>query len=129
MPSARAARTKLAINLVLQLNRAALAEGIVFAAELGLDLAAFLKVLAASPAHSDVMEAKAEKMLQGDYTPQARIAQTLKDAELILTEARRHGQRLPLMEVNAAILAASITLGGPDRDSSAVIEAIRNQHS
>jgi 3-hydroxyisobutyrate dehydrogenase-like beta-hydroxyacid dehydrogenase len=101
----------------------------VFAAELGLDPAAFLKVLTASPAHSDVMEAKAEKMLQRDYTPQSRIAQTLKDAELILTEARRHGQRLPLMEVNAAILAASIDLGGPDQDSSAVIEAIRDQHS
>jgi hypothetical protein len=80
-------------------------------------------VLAASPAHSDVIEAKGEKMLQRDYTPQSRIAQTLKDAELILDEARRHGQRLPLMELNAAILAACIESGGPDRDSSAVIEA------
>jgi 3-hydroxyisobutyrate dehydrogenase-like beta-hydroxyacid dehydrogenase len=124
-----AARAKLAINLVLQLNRAALAEGIVFATELGLDAAAFLKVLAASPAHSDVMEAKGDKMIQRDYSPQSRIAQTLKDAELILREARRHAQRLPLMEVNAAILAASIDLGGPDRDSSAVIEAIREERS
>jgi 3-hydroxyisobutyrate dehydrogenase-like beta-hydroxyacid dehydrogenase len=124
-----AARAKLAINLVLQLNRAALAEGIVFAVQLGLDAGAFLEVLAASPAHSDVMEAKAEKMLQRDYAPQSRIAQTLRDAELILAEARRHGQRLPLMEVNAAILAASIDLGGPDRDSSAVIEAIRDSRS
>jgi 3-hydroxyisobutyrate dehydrogenase-like beta-hydroxyacid dehydrogenase len=112
---------------VLQLNRAALAEGIVFASRLGLDPGAFLKVLAASPPHSDVMEAKGDKMLQRDYTPQSRIAQTLKDAELILQEARRRGQRLPLMEVNAAILAVSIDLGGPDRDSSAVIEAIRDQ--
>jgi 3-hydroxyisobutyrate dehydrogenase-like beta-hydroxyacid dehydrogenase len=124
-----AARAKLAINLVLQLNRAALAEGIVFAAQLGLDAGAFLKVLAASPAHSDVMEAKGDKMIQRDYSPQSRIAQTLRDAELILSEARRHGQRLPLMEVNAAILAASIDLGGPDRDSSAVIEAIREERS
>lgn len=90
---------------------------------------AFLKVLAASPAHSDVMEAKGDKMLQRDYSPQSRIAQTLKDAELILNEARRHGQRLPLMEVNAAILMASIDLGGPDRDSSAVIEAIRDSRA
>lgn len=124
-----AARAKLAINLVLQLNRAALAEGLVFAAQLGLDPTAFLRVLAASPAHSDVMEVKGGKMIQRDYEPQSRIAQTLKDAELILMEAKRHGQRLPLMEVNTAILAASIGLGGPDRDSAAVIEAIREQHS
>ena len=37
-----ASRTKLAINLILQNNRAALAEGIVFAERLGLDGRAFL---------------------------------------------------------------------------------------
>lgn len=120
-----ASRAKLAINLVLQLNRAALAEGLVFAEQLGLDPRAFLKVLAASPAHSDVMEAKGEKMVQGDFTPESRIAQTLKDAQLMLDEARRLRQSLPLMEVNAALLAASIELGGADRDSSAIIDAVR----
>ena len=120
-----AARAKLAINLVLQLNRSALAEGLVFAARLGLDPAAFLKILSASPARSDVMETKGEKMIQGDYSPQSHIAQTLKDARLILEEARRVGQPLPLMEINTALLAATVELGGPERDSSAVIEAIR----
>jgi L-threonate 2-dehydrogenase len=120
-----AARAKLAINLVLQLNRCALAEGLVFATRLGLDSAAFLKILSASPAHSDVMEAKGEKMLQADYAPQSHIAQTLKDAQLILEEAGRLGQPLPLMEINTALLAATIELGGPERDSAAVIEAIR----
>ena len=121
-----AARAKLALNLVLQLNRCALAEGLVFAARVGLDPAAFLKILAASPAHSDVMEAKGEKMLHADYSPQSHIAQTLKDARLILQEARRVGQPLPLMEINTALLAATIESGGAERDSSAVIEAIRS---
>lgn len=120
-----AARAKLAINLVSQLNRSALAEGIVFATRLGLDPSAFLKVVSASPAHSDVMEAKGEKMVQSDYAPQSRIAQTLKDAQLILEEAHRVGQPLPLMEINTALLAAAIELGGPERDPSAVIEALR----
>ena len=120
-----AARAKLAINLVLQLNRCALAEGLVFATRMGLEPSAFLKVLSASPAHSDVMEAKGEKMIQSNYSPQSRIAQTLKDAQLILEQARRLGQPLPLMEINTALLAATIELGGPERDSSAIIEAIR----
>ncbi|HYC47810.1 MAG TPA: NAD(P)-dependent oxidoreductase [Burkholderiales bacterium] len=120
-----AARAKLAMTLVLQLNRCALAEGLVFAARMGLDLNAFLRVLAASPAHSNVMEAKGQKMIQGDYTPASHIAQTLRDAHLILEEARRAGQPLPLMEINTALLSATVELGGGERDSSAVIEAIR----
>ena len=43
-------RTKLAVNLILGLNRMALAEGMVFAERVGLDLSAFLKVAQASAA-------------------------------------------------------------------------------
>jgi 3-hydroxyisobutyrate dehydrogenase-like beta-hydroxyacid dehydrogenase len=49
----------------------------------------------------------------------------LKDARLMLEEAWRVGQPLPPMEINTALLAATTELGGPERDSSAVIEAIR----
>jgi 3-hydroxyisobutyrate dehydrogenase-like beta-hydroxyacid dehydrogenase len=122
-----AAKAKLAINLVLQLNRAALAEGLVFAQRLGLAPAAFLEILRGSAAHSQVMDTKGEKMLRGDFTPQSRIAQTLKDAELMLDAANQVGQQLPLMEVTAGLLAESIEQGGGDRDSSAVIEAIRRR--
>ena len=47
-------RAKLAINLILGLNRLALAEGLVFASRLGLDTAAFLQVARASAAASQV---------------------------------------------------------------------------
>jgi 3-hydroxyisobutyrate dehydrogenase-like beta-hydroxyacid dehydrogenase len=58
-----ASRTKLAINLILQNNRAALAEGIVFAERLGLDGRAFLTAARDSAAYSRVMDTKGEKML------------------------------------------------------------------
>jgi 3-hydroxyisobutyrate dehydrogenase-like beta-hydroxyacid dehydrogenase len=119
-----AGRAKLAVNLVLQLNRAALAEGLVFAERMGLDPRVLLALLRASPARSEVMDAKGEKMLRRDYAPESRIAQTLKDAQLMLAEAKRLGQRLPLMEVNAVLLAAATREDG-ERDSAAVIEAIR----
>lgn len=120
-----AAKAKLAINLVLQLNRAALAEGLVFAEKLGLAPAEFLKVLRSSPAASEVMAEKGEKMVHAEYTPQSHIAQTLKDAQIMIETAHRLGQNLPLMEVNAALLAAAIALRGSEADSAAVIEAIR----
>lgn len=122
-----AAKAKLAINLVLQLNRAALAEGLVFAERLGLPATAFLEVLRGSPAYSSVMDTKGKKMLSGDFSPDSRIAQTLKDARLMLDQAARSGQRLPLTEVNAALLQAAVVLRGPEVDPAAVIAAIRAQ--
>jgi 3-hydroxyisobutyrate dehydrogenase-like beta-hydroxyacid dehydrogenase len=120
-----ASRAKLAINLILQNNRAALAEGIVFAERLGLDGHAFLAAARESAAYSRVMETKGEKMLTRDFRPQSHISQTLKDAELILEEASRRGLRLPVTAAQTELLRTAIALEGPDSDSAAVIEAIR----
>lgn len=124
-----ASRTKLAINLILQSNRAALAEGIVLAERLGLDGRTFLEAARNSAAYSRVMDTKGEKMLRRDFRPQSHIAQTLKDAELILHEARQCRLHLAIGEVQAELLRAAIALEGPDSDSAAVIEAIRRQAS
>jgi L-threonate 2-dehydrogenase len=120
-------RTKLAINLILQANRAALAEGIVLAERLGLEGHAFLKAARASAAYSKVMDAKGEKMLARDFRPQSHISQTLKDTELILEEGKRHNLLLPITTAQANLLRLTISLEGPDCDSSAVIEAIRHR--
>jgi putative dehydrogenase len=120
-----ASRTKLAINLVLQNNRAALAEGIAFAKHLGLDGCAFLDAARASAAFSSVMDTKGLKMATRDFRPQSHISQTLKDAELILEEARQRGLHLPVTAAQAGLLRTAIALQGPHSDSSAVIEAIR----
>jgi 3-hydroxyisobutyrate dehydrogenase len=120
-----ASRTKLAINLVLQNNRATLAEGIVFAERLGLDSHAFLEAARASAAYSSVMDTKGTKMLARDFRPQSHIAQTLKDAELILEEAGRRNLPLPITTAQADLLRAAIAIEGPHSDSAAVIEAIR----
>jgi 3-hydroxyisobutyrate dehydrogenase-like beta-hydroxyacid dehydrogenase len=120
-----ASRAKLAINLILQNNHAALAEGLAFAERLGLDGPAFLVAARQSAAYSRVMDTKGEKMLTRDYRPQSHIAQTLKDAELIIEQAGRCGMHLPLTTIQAELLRTAIALEGPDRDSAAVIEAIR----
>ena len=120
-----ASRTKLAINLILQNNRAALAEGIAFAEVLGMDPTVFLATARKSAAYSRVMDTKGDKMLKRDFTPQSHISQTLKDAELILAEAKRCGLSLPMTSTQAALLRTAIALEGPDSDSAAVIEAVR----
>jgi len=120
-------RAKLAVNLILGLNRLALAEGLVFAARLGLDEAAFLDVARSSAAASQVMDTKGPKMVTGDFAPEGRVRQTLKDARLVIAQARKIGQELPLLAVHAAVLEACLRHGEGERDNSIVIEEIRRR--
>jgi 3-hydroxyisobutyrate dehydrogenase len=120
-------RAKLAINLILGLNRLALAEGLVFAARLGLDPAAFLAVARASAAASQVMDTKGPKMVAGEFAPEGRVRQTLKDTHLMLDQARKIGQELPLLAVHAAVLAACVEHDEGEMDNSIVIEEIRRR--
>lgn len=120
-------RSKLATNLILGLNRVALAEGLVFAERIGLDLAAFAKVVRESAAYSQVMDVKVDKMVLGDFAPQAYARQTLKDAHLMIELANRVGQQLPLLSVHADVLEACVRHGEGDHDNSVVIEEIRRR--
>jgi 3-hydroxyisobutyrate dehydrogenase-like beta-hydroxyacid dehydrogenase len=118
-------RSKLAINLILGLNRLALAEGLVFASRLGLDPEAFLKVARVSAAGSQVMNTKGLKMIRNDFEPEGRARQTLKDVHLMLEQAAKRGQRLPALEVHCAVLEACVKQGEGERDNSVIIEEVR----
>jgi 3-hydroxyisobutyrate dehydrogenase-like beta-hydroxyacid dehydrogenase len=120
-------RAKLAVNLILGLNRLALAEGLVFAERLGLDPAAFLKVARTSAAYSQVMDTKGDKMVRGDFSPEGRVRQTLKDVHLMLEQARARGQRLPALEVHEDVLAACVRLGEQDLDNSRIVAEVRRR--
>lgn len=122
-PCGSGAKMKLVTNLVLGLNRAALAEGLVFAAELGLDGPHALDVLRRSMAYSRIMDTKGEKMLSGDFTPQAKLSQHLKDVRLMLAAS---SIPLPLSETHRQLLEKAEALGFGEADNSAVIEAISN---
>ncbi len=121
------ARAKLAINLILGLNRAALAEGLVFAERLGLGPADFLDIARTSAAYAQVMDTKGVKMVARDYTPQGRIAQSAKDFALIAAEAARLGQPLPMAALYSDLIAGCIGAGEADWDNAAIIEELRRR--
>jgi 3-hydroxyisobutyrate dehydrogenase-like beta-hydroxyacid dehydrogenase len=122
-PWGAGARMKLVTNLVLGLNRAALAEGLAFARACGLDTAEALRVLRAGAAYSRVMDAKGRKMVERDFTPQAKLAQHLKDVGLIRAEGARTGARLPLSALHQELLEQVVAAGLGDADNAAVIVA------
>ena len=122
-PWGAGAEMKLVVNLVLGLHRAVLAEGLMFAERLGIDPRRALDVLQASPAASRVMQTKGEKMLTGDFTPQARLSQHYKDVRLILAAGEAASARLPLSQVHAQLLAEREAAGDGELDNSAIIRA------
>ena len=120
-------RAKLAINLILGLNRMALAEGLVFAERLGLDGKAFLDVARASAAYSQAMDIKGPKMVAREFRPEGFIHQSLKDFKLMQEQATQRGQALPALELNLSLLEACVRAGEAELDNSVVIEEIRRR--
>ncbi len=118
-----AARMKLVNNLILGLNRAALAEGLTFASAIGLTPAEALEILKQGNAHSVVMDVKGRKMVEGDFRVQAKLSQHLKDVRLILEEGLRADARLPFSELHCRLLEELQTAGLGDQDNSVIIRA------
>ena len=124
-PVGSGAQMKLVSNLVLGLNRAALAEGLVFARSMGLEAEAALQVLIHTMSYSRTMDTKGRKMVEGDFSTQARLSQHLKDVRLILQAAAEAGQRLPMSETHQRLLEAAEAAGLGDADNAAIIQAVR----
>jgi 3-hydroxyisobutyrate dehydrogenase-like beta-hydroxyacid dehydrogenase len=120
-------KAKLAVNLILNLNRVALAEGLVLAERMGLDVKTFFDIARGSAAYSQVMDTKGGKMVSRDFAPHGRAAQALKDLRLMLAQAARAGQELPACEVAAALLESCVRHGEGDKDSTVIVEDIRRR--
>jgi 3-hydroxyisobutyrate dehydrogenase-like beta-hydroxyacid dehydrogenase len=128
-PAGTGTRMKLALNIAIGLHRAVLAEALSFAEKNGIEPSRALEILKSGPAYSRAMDVKGARMLSGDYTPEARLAQHLKDVRLILQTGRKTGARLPLSELHEALLDEAVERGLGSSDNSAVIELYRKPWS
>jgi 3-hydroxyisobutyrate dehydrogenase-like beta-hydroxyacid dehydrogenase len=125
-PCGAGSQMKLVSNLVLGLNRAALAEGLWLGKALGLDPQVVLTVLRESMAYSRIMDTKGQKMIAGDFEPQARLSQHHKDVRLMLQAAAGAGTDLPLTQAHARLLELAESAGCGALDNSAVIRAFEH---
>lgn len=120
-----ASKLKLVINLVLEISRAALAEGVAFGRHLGIADDLIGATLPKSAARSSVMASKLDKMLSGDFSAEARLRQSLKDLELI--ERLGAAQDMPMAAAAQALLAEAVAQGHGEQDSSAVLKVYQRQ--
>jgi 3-hydroxyisobutyrate dehydrogenase-like beta-hydroxyacid dehydrogenase len=126
-PPGMGARAKLATNLVLGLNRAAFAEGLAFAEQLGIAPDRFLQLVLATPARSDAAAVKGPQMVAQDFAPRSRIRQHLKDLDLMLAGAQAAGLDLPFTTVHAQLLREAVADGDGDLDNAAVVRRLRGR--
>ena len=125
--SGNGSKMKLVSNLVLGLNRAALAEGLAFSRSLGLDDQAAFDVLTGTMAYSRTMDTKGKKMIEQDFAAQARLSQHLKDVRLMIDAANEVGLELPLSTTHRHLLELAEASGYGEADNSAVIKAYERQ--
>jgi 3-hydroxyisobutyrate dehydrogenase-like beta-hydroxyacid dehydrogenase len=127
-PAGDASKAKLSINLVLGLHRAALAEGLYFGVQLGLDPEKLLQTLQNSAAASSVMKIKGPLMVKRTYdNPQSKVDQSLKDFGLIQDLAHENDVTLPLAKIYIELLKSQLNDGKGHLDNAIIYEAIQQQ--
>ena len=121
-------RAKLVVNLILGLNRAAVAEGLALAEALGLDRARMLEVAKGSAAYSQVMDVKGGLWAEDRFEPpMSRVDQSLKDFALMQEMGRRAGQPLPFAALYAELMRDCVAHGEAALDNAAIIRALRRK--
>jgi 3-hydroxyisobutyrate dehydrogenase-like beta-hydroxyacid dehydrogenase len=124
-PSGRAGTIKLAFNLLLGIQTAALAETVSFAEAAGLDREYLLAALDNSGWRSPILSFRANFMRRREYTPAGfRTVLMNKDLTLAQEEAATHGVALPLVAASAQRFAEAIASGRGDEDAAVVAELV-----
>ncbi len=114
---------KLINNSLGAANAAAVAEALVLAKAVGVDLDALEKVVGAGSGASAQLELKARPMREHDYRTLFKTEHMLKDVRLCLEEAQAAGVPFPAAAHARDLLTATEGRGHGEDDYAAVIEA------
>ena len=116
--------TKVANQIIVALNIAAVGEALVFASKAGADPAKVRAALMGGFAASRILEVHGERMIKRTFDPGFRIRLHQKDLNLALTGARELGVALPQTANAAQLMQACAAHGLADMDHSALVQAL-----
>ncbi len=117
-----AAKVKALVNMVMNSNTAALAEGLGLGEALGINLTLLREVFSQTGAASRVLETDGEDMQQRAHDCFFSAAHAAKDSGIALDLANRAGLALPVAEAALTQYRRLIEAGKGDLDKSAVAE-------
>jgi 3-hydroxyisobutyrate dehydrogenase len=118
----QAAQVKALVNMVMNINTAALAEGLGLADALKLDLKTVMEVFSQTGANSRVLATDGEDMVNRDHSCFFSAAHAAKDSGIALGIAKKQKVKLPLAEATFAQYTKLTKLGFGDLDKSGIAE-------
>ena len=116
--------TKVANQIIVALNIAAVGEALLFASRAGADPAKVRQALMGGFASSRILEVHGERMIKRTFNPGFRIRLHQKDLGLALHGARELGVSLPQTASAAQLMQACAANGMADLDHSALVKAL-----
>jgi 2-hydroxy-3-oxopropionate reductase len=116
--------TKVANQIIVALNIAAVSEALVFAAKAGADPAKVRQALMGGFASSRILEVHGERMLKRTFNPGFRIRLHQKDLGLALQGARELSVALPQTAGAAQLMQVCTANGMGELDHSAIVRAL-----
>ena len=116
--------TKVANQIIVALNIAAVGEALVFASKAGADPAKVRQALMGGFASSRILEVHGERMIKRTFNPGFRIGLHQKDLGLALAGARALGVALPNTANAAQLMQVCAANGAGNLDHSALVKAL-----
>lgn len=113
---------KLANQIIVNTNIAALSEAVVLAKKFDIDLESMHEAIKDGLAGSNVMEAKFPKMIEEDYQPGGTLNINLKDMKNVSSTADTVGLTLPLANQVKEIYKSEVAQGNGTNDHSGIIK-------
>jgi len=113
--------TKLANQIIVALNIAALGEAMTLAMKSGVDPDLVYKAIRGGLAGSTVMDAKAPMMMDRNFKPGFRISLHIKDLQNALSAGQNTGTPLPLTAIAMEMMQAIKNDGHLEDDHSALV--------
>ena len=115
---------KVANQIIVALNIAAVGEALLFASKAGADPARVRQALMGGFAASRILEVHGDRMVKRTFAPGFRIGLHQKDLNLALAGARALGVALPQTAGAAQLMQACAANGMQDLDHSALVRAL-----
>lgn len=115
---------KVANQIIVALNIAAVGEALLFASKAGADPAKVRQALMGGFASSRILEVHGERMIKRTFAPGFRIGLHQKDLNLALAGAKTLGVALPQTASAAQLMQACAANGMQDLDHSALVRAL-----
>jgi 2-hydroxy-3-oxopropionate reductase len=116
--------TKVANQIIVALNIAAVGEALLFASKAGADPAKVRAALMGGFASSRILEVHGERMIKRTFDPGFRIALHQKDLALALAGAKAIGVSLPQTASAAQLMQACASNGWGQLDHSALVKSL-----